>query len=190
MNVAFHFVALRDGAPILRDGRALPAAGEWLEETGEIEICRRGLHASWRAFDALGYASDESLGACFVEVDDVVTEHNDKFVCRRRRVIGWAPCDDVLRLFAREAALSVLHLWQGEVPAVLREYLETGNEAIRAAAWDAARPAARDAAWSAAGDAAGDAAWSAARDAARAAAISNLNVTLESMLLAAIGAEL
>lgn len=194
-NLAWHFVVLRDGNPVLRDGRPLPPVGEWLEQEPPIVICERGLHASWRAFDALGYSSSsEPLAACLVEADDVVTEHTDKFVCRRRRVLAWAPCDDILRLFAREAALSVLHLWQGEVPAVVREYLETGNEEIRAAAWVAARVAARDAAWDAAWvaawvavrDAARAAAWDAARVAARAAAISDLNVTLESMLLAAM----
>src|SRR4029078_12741210 len=107
--------------------------------------------------------------------------------CTRRKVLAYAPCDDVLRLFAREAALSVLHLWQGEVPAVVREYLETGNEEIRDAAWDAARAAAWDAGWDAARAAARAAAWAAAWAAARAAAwddaISDLNSTLESMLL-------
>jgi len=173
MSLAWHFVALNDGAPILRDGRPLPAVGRWLEEPAAV-ICERGLHASWRAFDALGYSPSGGLplAACAVEVENIVTEHDDKFVCTRRKALAWTPCDEVLRLFSRQAALSVLHLWQGEVPAVVREYLETGNKEIRAAA--------RDAAWAAARDAA----WAAARAAAWAAAISDLNVTLESMLLA------
>jgi hypothetical protein len=175
MNLAYHFVALRNGNPVLRDGLSLPAVGEWLEQEGPIVICERGLHASYRAFDALGYApTGVPLGVCLVEVDGVETEQADKLVCRRRRVLAWAPCDWVLRLFARECALSVLHLWQGEVPAVVREYLETGNEEIRAAAraaaWDAAWDAARAAAWDAARAAAWDAAWDAARAAARDAA--------------------
>src|SRR5262245_59679606 len=96
---AWHFTKLSDGKPVLRDGRPAPPVDEWLEETGTIVICERGLHASWRAVDALGYASGEGLAACLVEVEDIVTEHDDKFVCRRRKVLGWAPCDDVLRLF-------------------------------------------------------------------------------------------
>ena len=207
MNLGWHYVVLKDGAPILRDGRPLPPVGEWLEEKGDVVICERGLHASWRAVDALGYASPVPLAACLVEVDDIVTEHDDKFVCRRRRVLAWSPCDDVLRLFAREAALSVLHLWKGEVPAVVREYLETGRKEIRwaassaaesaaesaarLAAWSAARSAAWSAAWSAAESAAWSAAesaaWSAAESAARSAAISDMNATLESMLLAEMG---
>ena len=83
-----------------------------------------------------------------------------------------------LRSFARQCALDVIHLW--DAPAVVRQYLETGDESLRdaaryaarAAAWDAARDAAwdaaRDAAWAAAWDAARAAAWDAAWDAARA----------------------
>jgi len=88
--------------------------------------------------------------------------------------------DGLARYIARSCAASVLHLWSGPVPLVVREYLRTGEEALmdaaRAAAWAAAGAAARAAAgaaaWAAAGAAAwaADAAWSAARDAARAAA--------------------
>jgi hypothetical protein len=78
----------------------------------------------------------------------------------------------LLREFARWCALQVIHLWNA--PDVVREYLETGNEELRAAAravagaaaWDAARDVAR----AVAGDAAGAAAWDAAWDAARAVA--------------------
>ena len=59
-----------------------------------------------------------------------------------------------MRRFARLAALDVAHLW--DMPAIVREYLETGDETKRAAALDAAL----DAAWAAA---------LAARNAARAA---------------------
>src|SRR5262245_41414919 len=90
-KLAWHFVKLVDGKPLLRDDRPLPPVGEWLEESGAVVICERGLHASWRAYDALGYASPVPLAACLVEVEDIVTEHGDKFVCRRRKVLGWAP---------------------------------------------------------------------------------------------------
>ena len=65
-----------------------------------------------------------------------------------------------IRRFARQCALDVIHLWNA--PPIVKRYLKTGNEKLRAAAWDAA--------WDAAGDAAGDAAWAAARAAAWAAA--------------------
>ena len=72
-----------------------------------------------------------------------------------------------IRRLACDYALDVIHLWSAPVPVIVKEYLKTGDEKIRAAAW-AAAGAARDAAGAAAG-AAWDAAW-AARDAARAAA--------------------
>jgi hypothetical protein len=56
------------------------------------------------------------------------------------------------RKLACSHALSVAHLW--DMPAIVRQYLETQDERILAAAWaaerDAAGPAARDAAWAAA----------------------------------------
>jgi hypothetical protein len=84
--------------------------------------------------------------------------------------------DEAFRGLARKFALHVIDRW--DAPAVVRQYLETGNEEIRAAArnaawaaaWDAARDAARAAAEAAAWAAAEAAAWDAAMDAARAAA--------------------
>ena len=81
-----------------------------------------------------------------------------------------------VRLFARECASDVLHLW--DAPQVVKDYLATGDESIRAAARDAAGAVARAAAWSAAGSAAwsaagaaaGSAAWAAVGSAARSAA--------------------
>ena len=53
-----------------------------------------------------------------------------------------------MRRFSRLAALDVAHLW--DMPVIVKEYLETGDETKRAAAWAAAwaaaRAAARDAA--------------------------------------------
>jgi hypothetical protein len=56
--------------------------------------------------------------------------------------------ESVLREFARWCALSVAHLW--DMPDVVRAYLETGDEKIRASASDAASDAAWAAAWAAA----------------------------------------
>ena len=150
----------------LRDGRPLPAIGEWLEHVGPIVPCESGLHASEHPFDALQYSPGEMLH--LVEIDGELVTHGDppdKVVGRRRRIIASIDATDLLREFAR-------CLWA--CPPVVRQYLETGDESIRAAdwaadwaaAWDAARTAARTAAW----DATRDAAWDAARDADRAAA--------------------
>jgi hypothetical protein len=175
--VAWHFVAetLRDGSPIPKDG-------VWLEHKGPVVICESGLHASRDPFDALQYAPGSTL--CLVNVDGIEYEQEDKLVCRRRKIVARMDATEMLRYFSRMQALSVIHLW--EAPDVVLDYLMTGDEEIRAAAWAAARAAAsdaaraaasdaawaaaRDAAWAAARDAARDAAWAAARDAAWAAA--------------------
>jgi hypothetical protein len=162
---AYHFA----GAT-LRDGSPVPADGEWLTFDGPVKICESGLHASKHPFDALQYAPGSTL--CLVECDDIVHEQHDKFVCRRRRIIARIDATELLWDMSRWCALQVIHLW--DAPPVVREYLETGNEALRAAARDAARDAARaaarDAAWAAARAAARDAAWAAAWAAARDAA--------------------
>ncbi len=89
----------------------------------------------------------------------------------------WCLCavdgyDKESRKLACDFAMTVEHLW--DMPDIVRQYLTTQDEEIRAAARDAARDAAgaaaRGAARGAAWAAAGAAAWAAARDAAWAAA--------------------
>jgi hypothetical protein len=192
---AWHFAG-----PHLRDGRPLPKDGEWLIHEGEVVICQTGLHASRRVIDALQFAPGSTI--CRVSCRKVVTGHkNDKLVCRERR-IDWRieNGDEVLRAFARKAALSVIHLWNA--PDIVRKYLETGDESLRdaardaawatawatawdaawAAAWATARDAARDAAWDAAWAAAWATAWDAAWATARDAKITEFNTHLERML--------
>ena len=144
---AYHFCG-----DTLRDGRPIPADGEWLVHEGPVTICETGLHASLHPFDALQYAPGALL--CLVECEDVAGTHDDKFVCRRRMIVARFDATELMRAFARQYAIDVIHLW--DAPDVVRQYLETGDESLRAAAWDAA--------WAAA-----DAAWDAARAAARAA---------------------
>jgi hypothetical protein len=156
-NLAFHFVG-----ETLRDGRPIPANGEWLVHDGPVKICASGLHFSYDAFDALRYAPGNIL--CLVEVADIVATEKDKGVCRRRKIVARFDAEPILRYFARIQALSVVHLWTECPPDVVLDFLMTGDESLRAAA----RAAAGDAAW-AAGDAAWAAAW-AAGDAAWAAA--------------------
>ncbi len=158
MITAYHFVG-----DTLRDGRAIPPDGEWLIHDGPVVMCESGLHASRNPFDALQFAPGETL--CVVECALIVSEDSDKLVCHQRRIIARRDATAMLRSFARAQALSVAHLW--DCPPVVRKYLETGDESLRAAASAAARDAA-SAAW-AASDAASDAASAAARDAARAA---------------------
>ena len=161
---AYHFTG-----DTLRDGRPIPAIGEWLDHPGPIVPCESGLHASEHPFDALQFAPGPMLH--LVELDGEIQTHGnppDKIVGRRRRIVASIDATDLLREFARWCALQVVHLWQ--CPDVVRRYLETGDESIRVAARDAVRAAAWDSAWAAAKDAAWAAARAAAKDAAKDAA--------------------
>jgi len=154
----------------LRDGRPVPPIGETLTHEGEIAWCQSGLYASPTAWDALQYAPGPTLHRVWCE--DIERQDIDKFVCRKRTIVASIDATDLLREFARKCALDVIHLW--DAPQVVVDYLNTGDENLRAAARDTA-DAARAAAWAtadatrAAAGAAADAARAAA-DAARAAA--------------------
>ncbi|HDS1550706.1 TPA: hypothetical protein QEK98_002961 [Stenotrophomonas maltophilia] len=158
---AFHFVA-----DTLRDGRPVPADGELLVHDGDVELCAQGLHASIDAFDALQYAPGNTL--CLVELSGTIVPGSDKVAASERRIIKRIDAEPLMREFARWSALQVIELW--DAPDVVRQYLTTGNESLRAAAWAAAQDAAWAAARAAAWAAARAAAWAAAWDAARAAA--------------------
>jgi hypothetical protein len=149
----------------LRNGDPIPPIGEWLEWTGPIAMCRLGLHASRHPFDALQYAPGSILHR--VECEDVVEEQDDKLVCRRRKILHSVDCEKLLRRFAKDEALSVIHLW--DAPQIVLDYLCSDTEDLREAAWAAAWAAAWEAAWAASCAAAREAAWEAARAATRAA---------------------
>ena len=163
MMLAYHFTGDK-----LRNGDPVPPIGEWLEYAGKIVPCTSGLHASEHPFDALIYAPGNLLHR--VELDGELQPHGypiDKWVGRRRKIIATINAEPLLHEFARWCASSVLHLW--DAPQVVREYLATGDESLRAAAGEAAWEAARVAAWAAAGAVAREAARAAAGDAAGAA---------------------
>ena len=160
---AWHFVG-----ELLRDGRPVPADGEWLRHDGELIMCQNGLHASKRVIDALTYAPGNTICRVKIDTNDYI-EDRDKLVSRGRKILWRIDGEKVLCAFARWCALQVIHLW--DASDIVIEFLTTGNENIRNAAWEAARNAAcyaarnaaRDAAWDADRDAAWDAAWDAAR---------------------------
>ncbi len=116
---------------------------------GEPKLCEAGYHSSRRALDALQYAPGCLVGQALL--GGTVLHDTDKSVATERTHLWLADATVTLREFARLCALDVIHLW--DAPAVVRQYLETGDESIRAAALEAARTAARTAAW--------DAAWAA-----------------------------
>src|SRR5574343_52274 len=125
----YHFVSDK-----LRDGRPVPPDGEWLVHDGELFMCKSGLHASRHPFDALAYAPGPVL--CLVDCYEIEAEENDKLVCRRRRIVARFDATTMLRAFARQCALDVIHLWNA--PQVVRDYLTTGDESLRDAAGNAA----------------------------------------------------
>ena len=178
--LAWHFVNAT-----LRDGRPVPADGETLKHVGPLVPCETGLHASERLIDALQYAPGWVL--CRVQMGGTIKRETDKLVARRRTILWRIDATDVLRSFARRCALDVAHLW--DMPPIVRQYMETGDESIRPAARAAAWAAALDAAWPAARaaalDAARAAAWAtAALDAAWPAAWDAQNIALTEMVMA------
>ena len=148
------------------DGREI-AVGVTHEVDGDPVLCDHGLHASKRILDACQYATSGIVWR--VKLSGKISPGYDKMCATRREYLaGGIDISDVLREFSRSQALSVAHLWA--MPAIVRKYLETGDESIRSVAWSAAYSAARSAAYSAARSAAESAARSAAESAARSAA--------------------
>lgn len=157
MPYGWHFTGKK-----LRDGSKLPRVGEWEVFTGPLRMCESGLHVGRTPWDALQYAPGENLR--YVEYAEVGEEQSDKIVCARRKTIAQMDATEMLRYFARKQALSVVHLWNA--PDIVLDYLMTGDDNIRAAAWDAASTAT----WGAASAAGWAAANAAAESAAEAAA--------------------
>ncbi len=156
MPIGYHF----HNGKTLRDGRPLPEIGHWLEHSGQIVMCKSGLHGSDDPFDALQYAPGPWLD--LVEYDGDIERQTDKWVARRRRTIKRVDLTDTLRYFARMQALSAIMSAPANVPDVVLDWLMTGDESLKSAA--------ESAAWSAAWSAAESAARSAAESAARSVA--------------------
>src|SRR3990172_4026176 len=141
--LAWHF--LHANRCLSRHGENTPVEAGYIYTTDEPELvlCRAGLHGSVLAIDALRYAPGPVV--CRVRMCGEIQDGRDKIVARHREVLAIADVTEELRAFARWCALQVIHLW--DAPQVVREYLATGREDLRAAAVAAA--------WAAAGAAAG-----------------------------------
>lgn len=176
-KLAWHF--LRPNGK-LRDGKEA-VLGKTYRVDPPLVLCEVGLHFSYRALDAVSYS--ESSIVTLVKVGGTVVMGDDKGCCSERTIVaGPVNAESTLHEFARWCALQVIHLWN--CPPIVKEYLETGKEELRVAAWaaarDVARIAARVAARAAAWGVARDVAW----DVARVAAYQKYNDHLEAMLLA------
>ena len=116
--------------------------GESHQVSGPPVPCQHGLHASKRILDALSYAPGNIIFK--VELSGEVVHQVDKSCATVRAYIsGGIDISNLLRKFARLCALDVIHLWSA--PQVVIDYLKTGDESLRDAAWAAAG----DAAWAA-----------------------------------------
>jgi len=104
--------------------------GQTLTARGDLALCENGMHASRRALDALLYAPGPVV--CRVELSGEIIEDDDKMCARRRTILAMADATDTLHAFERWCALQVIDLW--DAPDVVREYLATGDEALRDAA--------------------------------------------------------
>ena len=105
----------------------------------EASLCLSGLHWSKRAIDALKYAPGPV--ACRVEGGGTIIEGDNKIVGTSRKYLAVADATDVLRRLARKWALDVIHLW--DTPQAVKDYLETGDENLAYAAYEATTLAAR-----------------------------------------------
>ena len=124
------------------DGRKI-AVGVTHTVECELRLCESGLHASACVLDALQYAPGHILWR--VSLGGEIVHGDDKSCATQRTYHVRLDAENVLKAFARRCALQVIHLL--EVPQVIRDYLETGDENLRdaaRAAW-AASAAARDA---------------------------------------------
>ena len=127
---AYHFVDA---------SRSVPADGEKLVYEGDVNMDGAGLYASRKVWQALDWASGPTL--CRVHCGGWLFDGRKKLVCTERTIVARIDATDLLRAYARQCALDVIHLW--DAPDVVREYLMTGDEGIRAAATYAAVRAAR-----------------------------------------------
>lgn len=205
--LAWHF--LRESRRLRYDSDVVVFAGQTLTVEPPLVLCKRGLHGSIRALDALRYAPGPIV--CRVEMFGGLIHGTDKFVAQHRKVLWLADASEVLHTYACDVAeqalndagvtdersrnaIAVKRRWiKGEATdEELREAWTVAWEATGEAAWSAAQAAAREAAARAAGAAAGAAdaaarvasgAANAAGVAARTAARTRLNVDLKARLM-------
>jgi hypothetical protein len=140
------------------DGRKV-VAGETLTVDFDPILCKCGLHASERIIDALVNAP--GLYVWSVELGGKRIDGDDKSAAQSRTALWGYDAIDVILAWSRRVALDKIALdWDtskfGAMPAVVMEFLRTGDKNIAEAAWTVAWAAA-EAAWAAA-----EAAWAAA----------------------------
>jgi len=129
-----------------------------IKQLHDMAACKSAIHA------AESITRDKTAKIPWLKLAEISSAQNILWFLRRVELTAKQKYD--LRCFARNQALSVIHLWKPE-PVVV-EYLKTGNENIRKEVRKSA-DAASDAAAYAASDAAAYAAYAASDAAAYAA---------------------
>jgi hypothetical protein len=132
------------------DGRKV-VAGETLTVDFDPILCKCGLHASERIIDALVNAP--GLYVWSVELGGKRIDGDDKSAAQSRTALWGYDAIDVILAWSRRVALDKIALdWDtskfGAMPAVVMEFLRTGDKNIAEAAWTVAWAAA-EAAWAA-----------------------------------------
>ena len=175
---AFYF-ANKDRKLRYNDNRCI-RIGRTHKVSGEIELCKNGLHASARLIDALSHAPDSVL--YLVEMGGDIIHSGDKLVASERTYLSSFNADKILREFARKQALiNISKIEEYCTPKSYKlflEWLRTGDATLQSAARSAARSAAslaaRSSTWSEerieARAAARAAEWSASESAVKASA--------------------
>ena len=168
------YFAPKDERLKFSDGRKIQV-GKMHTVKGKPILCQQGLHGAIKLLDALAYAD-----SCILYRTDIsrhVVYGKDKIAGQRRIYLARINAESILMDFARKQALINISLIEPFCTAaqykLIQEYLNTGNDALRAAAY-AASDAASDAAYGAydaayAAGAAASAAYGAAYDAAHGA---------------------
>lgn len=207
MYPGWHFCAIKNGKPILRDGSQL-VIGRTVEITGELKMCQHGCHDSERLLDALNYAPGPYLCRVLVSAD---MADRDKRCSRFRVAVAGMDATLLLHEFSARIAYCALlaerdrgrepdqRLWDS-VSAKMRwcrgEASDADLSAAESAAWGVARggtldfprDVARCAAWCAAQGEAQSAARGAVRSVAESVALSAADDLLVSMLPAELTA--
>jgi len=135
--LAWHFLA----SDWTAHGGFKVEVGKTYKHEGAVKPCQSGLHASVKALDANSFCKGPVVTR--VECSGTVVPHEAKLACSERTALWGYDATDELRAFARWAALKVAHLWpkSNPMPEVVRQYLETGDESVRAEARKAAHAA-------------------------------------------------
>ena len=137
--LAFHFTQKPHKQSY--DAGSIPPVGVPLIYQGkeEIELCRRGYHASMDPFDAVRHVSGRYVHLVECSGDIIMDERNyksnpnfpNKLVCSQRTVLeGPIDVSHVYSVFARTLALNLQNMWP--MPDSMKHYLRTDENHVSA----------------------------------------------------------